>query len=146
MGMVIADGYPYAEGLPDTPSFADTPPYHQWHMKVKSGVSSGYPCMLQVPALFRTADIQPPYPDYVMRCLGEDFNNGYPLIMQINKVLMGAFANAYELKKVSIPKSCKKIGRYAFRNTKLTSVTIASDCTYYDTSFPDGCVVNFYPD
>jgi len=95
MGMVIADGYPYAEGLPDTPPFADTPPYHQWHMKVKSGVSSGYPCMLQVPALFRTADIQPPYPDYVMRCLGEDFNNGYPLIMQLEGIHRELFSSLY---------------------------------------------------
>ena len=60
--------------------------------------------------------------------------------------LMGAFANATDLSEVVIPKTCKKIGRYSFRNTKLTSVTIARDCEYYPTSFPDGCVVNFYPD
>lgn len=60
--------------------------------------------------------------------------------------LMGAFANATNLSEVVIPKTCKKIGRYSFRNTKLTSVTIARDCEYYPTSFPDGCVVNFYPD
>ena len=58
----------------------------------------------------------------------------------------GAFANAYNLRQVSLPKSCKKIGRYAFRHTQLSSVTIARDCDYYSTSFPDGCVVNFYPD
>jgi hypothetical protein len=62
------------------------------------------------------------------------------------KIDFGAFANARNLRQVSIPKSCKKIGRYAFRNTQLSSVTIASDCVYYNTSFPDGCVVNFYPD
>lgn len=62
------------------------------------------------------------------------------------KTLMGAFANAINLSEVVIPKTCKKIGRYSFRNTKLTSVTIARDCEYYPTSFPDGCVVNFYPD
>lgn len=58
----------------------------------------------------------------------------------------GAFANAINLSEVVIPKTCKKIGKYSFRNTKLTSVTIARDCEYYPTSFPDGCVVNFYPD
>ena len=59
---------------------------------------------------------------------------------------LGAFANAVSLTQISIPRSCKKIGRFAFTNTQLTSVTIASDCTYFPTSFPDGCVVNFYPD
>lgn len=62
------------------------------------------------------------------------------------KIDFGAFANAHNLRQVSIPKSCKKIGRYAFRNTQLSSVTIARDCVYYNTSFPEGCVVNFYPD
>lgn len=28
----------------------------------------------------------------------------------------------------------------------LELVTIARDCTYYPTSFPDNCTVNFYPD
>lgn len=63
-----------------------------------------------------------------------------------NKIELGAFANATNLRQISIPKSCKKIGKETFRNTQLTSVTIASDCEYYPTSFPDGCVVNFYPD
>lgn len=63
-----------------------------------------------------------------------------------NGELVGAFANAISLQKVHIPKSCKKIGMYAFRNTQLMSVTIASDCEYYNTSFPDGCTINFYPD
>lgn len=60
--------------------------------------------------------------------------------------ILGAFANATQLQRISIPKSVKYIGTEAFRNTQLTSVTIASDCTYFPTSFPDGCVVNFYPD
>lgn len=55
--------------------------------------------------------------------------------------ILGAFCNAYGLGKVFIPTSVKKIGPYAFRNTQLTSVTIASDCTYYPTSFPDGCII-----
>lgn len=74
-------------------------------------------------------------------------NEGMPYVgLMIERPLLGAFANARELKQVSIPKSVKYIGREAFANTKLTSVTIASDCIYYDTSFPKGCVVNFYPD
>lgn len=57
---------------------------------------------------------------------------------------VGAFANASELTQISIPQSVKYIGREAFRNTKLKNVRIASDCTYFDTSFPDGCNIAFY--
>lgn len=59
---------------------------------------------------------------------------------------IGAFCNDNSLSVVSIPRSVKKIGRFAFRNTSLTSVMIAQDCEYYPTSFPDGCTINFYPD
>lgn len=57
---------------------------------------------------------------------------------------MGAFADNPSLYRVIIPRSVKKIGRYAFANTALTSVTIADDCEYYPTSFPEGCVINTY--
>lgn len=74
-------------------------------------------------------------------------NNGMPITgLMPDRPYLGAFANATQLTRISIPKSVKRIGREAFRNTQLTSVTIASDCTYYSTSFPDGCVINFYPD
>lgn len=66
--------------------------------------------------------------------------------LMIAPPLLGAFANASNLSQVSIPRSVKFIGKTAFRGTQLTSVTIASDCTYFDTSFPEGCAVNFYPD
>lgn len=71
--------------------------------------------------------------------------NGYPYL-SVFPTLMGdgAFAFAKQLKKIVIPSSVKYIGKEAFRNTQLTSVTIASDCTYYPTSFPEGCVINFY--
>jgi len=58
----------------------------------------------------------------------------------------GAFNKCTKLVKVTIPKTVKSIGKWSFRETLLTSVTIASDCTYYDTSFPENCVINFYPD
>lgn len=74
-------------------------------------------------------------------------NNDMPFTgLMPDRPLLGAFANATQLIRASIPQSVKKIGAEAFRNTQLTSVTIASDCTYFPTSFPDGCVVNFYPD
>lgn len=57
---------------------------------------------------------------------------------------LGAFAGSGSLVRVTIPPTVKKIGRYAFRNTQLQKVKIASDCTYYDTSFPRGCVIEHY--
>ena len=74
-------------------------------------------------------------------------NDGLPFPVLAPKLLdFGAFANATNLVEVSIPKSVKKIGKESFKNTKLKSVTIASDCIYYPTSFPPDCAVNFYPD
>lgn len=71
--------------------------------------------------------------------------NGNPTNKYLpDPITLGAFANATNLAYVRIPPTVKKIGRYSFRNTKLTSVTIASDCEYYDTSFPDGCQIKFY--
>ena len=57
---------------------------------------------------------------------------------------IGAFYGAYALTSIEIPVSVKKIGKWAFAGTNLTDVTIASDCDYYDTSFPIGCAVHFY--
>ena len=85
-----------------------------------------------------------PWP-YILWRTDSLINNSYPYHELLPEVpLLGAFANAVNLKTVRIPETVKTIGRYAFRNTQLTSVTIASDCEYYDTSFPDGCIINFY--
>lgn len=59
-------------------------------------------------------------------------------------VLRGAFANCTALDTAHIPESVKLIGDSSFRNTALASVTIASDCTYSSTSFPDGCEIHTY--
>lgn len=84
---------------------------------------------------------------FTMWRIDPNINNGMPFSpLMPDRPLLGAFANATQLIRVSIPQSVKKIGAEAFRNTQLTSVTIARDCTYHSTSFPDGCIVNFYPD
>ena len=57
---------------------------------------------------------------------------------------VGAFADCASLRRVSIPPTVKKIGNHAFSGTALSDVTIASDCEYAPTSFPEGCIINFY--
>ena len=59
-------------------------------------------------------------------------------------MLVGAFANANHLKKVTIPESVSYIGDSAFKNTALSSVKISADCTYGSESFPENCNVEFY--
>ena len=56
--------------------------------------------------------------------------------------LLGAFANAEGLNTVLISQGLETIGEFSFRGTALESITLPQGCTYYDTSFPDGCVVN----
>ena len=74
-------------------------------------------------------------------------NNGLPYheLLPLEKLSSaGAFMNAVNLEYVYIPRSCKKIGEWAFTNTKLRRVTIAADCEYYQTTFPKGCQIDFY--
>ena len=65
------------------------------------------------------------------------------ILFPVEKV-SGAFMNARNLEYAYIPRSCKKIGEWAFTNTKLRRVKIADDCEYYPTSFPPGCEIEFY--
>ena len=89
-----------------------------------------------------SSPMTPPYPYSVWRETDNEVSN--ELIPDVCGV--GAFANATQLRKISIPRSVKKIGEYAFRNTQLSSVVISQDCEYYPTSFPDNCIIYFYPD
>ena len=137
----VNNGLPFNKLTKDIPEYQSPPPLAAW--RIEQGVNDGFPFNR---FMRDTPEYQSPPPPAAWR-IEQGVNNGFPF----NRLMrehddLGAFANAHNLRYVSIPKSCKKIGRYAFRHTHLTSVTIASDCVYYDTSFPDGCVVNFYPD
>lgn len=105
--------------------------------------SDSYPIPMDAPEIPESYMVKP-YPAAYWRIEeGEEYpSNALMPDLPAN----GAFANASELTQASIPQSVKYIGREAFKNTKLKNVRIASDCTYYSTSFPMGCVVNFYPD
>ena len=58
----------------------------------------------------------------------------------------GAFMNAENLAYVSIPESVKAIGDNAFANTAVTDIRISSECTYFPSSFPQGCHIWYYGD
>ena len=111
----------------------------EWIMKQGRPVPVGAPDVPEDP-------LTKPFPLSIWRVESAK-NSGLPFTgLMTSPLPCGAFANNTNLEYVRIPPSVKKIGKYAFANTKLTSVTIAKDCVYdKDTSFPEGCVVNFYP-
>ena len=80
-----------------------------------------------------------PYPPFWWHISNGLVHTNLPLPIET-----GAFYGCSVLKKVYIPESVKYIGEYAFAETALTNVRIASDCVYYDTSFPEGCSISFY--
>ena len=85
---------------------------------------------------------------YTMWRIDPDINNGMPfsplMIGLPTLAHTGAFMDCENLSYAEIPHSCKAIGRFTFAGTALRKVKIASDCTYHDTSFPEGCEVEFY--
>ena len=84
--------------------------------------------------------IQAPYPPfwwYVEN--GRLTHAGLP-----EKTLVGAFLGCSNLKTAKIPESVKNIGSHAFAGTALKNVKIASDCSYSDSSFPEGCIIENY--
>ena len=91
--------------------------------------------------------MQRPFPDALWR-IDADVNDGFPYNKLIPGMLpeppSGAFMDAHGLEQVYIPTTCRRIGEFAFTNTALKRVRIHPDCTYFPTSFPPGCVVEFY--
>lgn len=92
-----------------------------------------------LPALIEPR-FSPPYPPgvwYVEN--GRLTHSGLPSLL-----ISGAFTGCSALTQVSIPRSVKSIGENSFAGTALRRVRIAQDCTYSETSFPEGCAVEFY--
>jgi hypothetical protein len=76
----------------------------------------------------------------------ESINDGYPSNGFLPEIpTVGAFGNATALQRSSIPMSVGYIGSEAFKKTSITDVTISQNCTYYNTTFPEDCTINFYP-
>jgi hypothetical protein len=95
----------------------------------------------EVPALYESG-----CPDILWRVDGVT-NNGMiysPLIPDM--IAVGAFKDVSTLRRVVIPNSCKRIGLVSFSGTNIREAIIASDCSYAQTSFPEGCTIDFYSD
>lgn len=95
------------------------------------------------------------YNDNSLEPLSAPFSSPYPSALWVDTPTLntglskippdfGAFANANNLSSISIPNSVKRIGEESFINTRLTEVTIARDCTFASTSFPENCAIHYY--
>lgn len=134
MGFIINDSYPYLEEL-DAPIDIFLTPYPNgmWQQ------NNSYP-YLPLDANELIDVFLEPLPNGIYtQKKGE-----YPKYDSLELVRMGAFCYASNLEKVTIPKSVKYIGEWAFTYTKLKEVTIAADCVYYPTSFPHNCIIHYY--
>ena len=121
------DGYPYIHKA------VEYDPYQIYPVWKVDEYNDGYPYIHKA-VEYNANEL------YSVWNMSNNINNGFPYIHKGEPI--GAFANCKNLTKVSIPKSVKTIGPWAFINSNISSVTISSDCKYYDTSFPYGCKCN----
>lgn len=119
---------------PEIPDVSDPYPLEYWTFDEEDGFVN-----LLNPAKIPIAT--PPYPYQ----LWQNFDDGLLTGFCLENPLVGAFAHS-PIRKIQIPAFVKSIGPYTFRESGISAVTIAADCTYYDTSFPPGCRIYTYND
>ena len=134
------EGYPSVEELAEIPSIIFTKPYYTG-ISIQNDENNGYPHIKEMPEIPDTIMVSP-YSNGFMLCIN-GVNDGYPCIPQLYN-FSGAFEGVQTLESIRIPKTVKKIGRKSFAGTSLKKVKISSDCTYYPTSFPPECIIEFY--
>ena len=137
MAWAINDSYPYQDTLGDLiPIFSE--PYPIGFFQQNDSINDGYPYVMTNKSLIKV--LKEPLPTgFFTISEGE-----YPKFAGLNLLDTGAFCRASNLEKIVIPESVKYIGETAFRYTKIKEVTISKDCTYYPTSFPEGCKIKNY--
>lgn len=89
------DGYPCIEELPNPPGTEFTAPFPEYFLKPLENKNNGYPCEIHIPEIPRPTELLPPYPDIIMHCLGDAFNDGYPCIMMLENIERRIFSNVY---------------------------------------------------
>lgn len=97
-------------------------------------VDGSYPYLPDVPDIIGITSPMP-YSFYTQSA------GNYPSFSVPDILITGAFCYAAKLSSVVIPSTVKSIGKYSFTYTALTSVVLPDNCTYYATSFPEGCAV-----
>lgn len=88
-------GYPCIAKLMDFPSAALTLPFPEYLLKFEQGKNNDYPHISRIPKIPRQMALLPPYPDFLMYCLGEAFNDGYPCILKLENIERRMFSNVY---------------------------------------------------
>lgn len=160
MAWVIKDSYPYLDTIGEQIEIPSYPsPYGVMTMAADEYPSYSFlePLEISEPTPYSVMTISNgEYPKYshlnLIPYIQEPYpiavsiirNDEYPHYAHLNPMDTGAFCWAANLEKVVIPESCKYIGVTAFRHTKLKEATIAKDCVYFDTSFPEDCEIKFY--
>jgi len=137
-----ANGKPTNEYILDLPDDPLTQPYPKTIWRITNGVLTNE--YLTGISDLPDNPLTQPYPKTIWR-IDKSQNNGKPFneYIPIPKPT-GAFRNAAKLEKIYIPESVKFIGAETFRFTALKTVKIAADCKYSETSFPEGCEIEFY--
>ena len=126
----IIDGEITNVTTPTPLSFSEPYPSEFWSFEGTTLVN------LLNPATIPTST--PPYPSQLWVP-----DNGLITGFMLENPLIGAFCHS-SIRKIYIPESVKKIGKYAFTESAITAVTIAADCEYDETSFPPGCRIYRY--
>lgn len=163
MAWVINGSYPYQDTIPESINILTEPypdglvwDYGDVYLSLKNEpdmidvlsepypdgliwyVSGSYPYLAK--ELRMIPVLSAPYPkEYFLQKQGE-----YPKLFGPEMDVFGAFRDVQCLCVVDIPESVKNIGEYSFNNCGITYIKIAIDCTYYDTSFPNSCKIEFY--
>lgn len=136
-------GYPCLYNIGDLASMkTQEAPYPKLMLVSVPEYNSGYPCLYDFGDLVEMKTQIEPYPKLMLVSV-DNIYDGYPSHNE-EVPSFGAFSNIPTLEKVTIPESVKHIADYAFYNTSIKEVTIASDCEFYSHTFPEDCVVKYY--
>lgn len=90
----INNGYPYIEGVTEFPDITFVKPYFSYIFIVDDKKNNGYPAFESFENI-PTVIMQKFYPHGLMICMGNEVNNGYPCIPEINSVTVNTFSNLF---------------------------------------------------
>lgn len=69
----------------------------------------------------------------------------FPICDPNKENVVGACVDCVNLSTIVLPLSLDEIGYYTFRNTNIHSATFAVDCIRHPMSFPDDCMLSYFP-